>query len=395
MQAFGRFLVIADVHIGDAVMAQSVATAIRDYFPDASVDYAINRTAATVIEGNPEITRVIPLFASSQFPLPEDMQTLRRIIRHGRYDLAIVLCPAMARGDLAGADQPVVSILSHGPAIVRNDGDPDQVNHFSLQQYEFIRQLLGTVARPARAAAFGGIRTTLSDAAIRNAATFCHEAAVAADASIIMFNPDAASMYNMMPFDHQSNLLGQILQDTSPPATIFLGAGHTAAGVGQRLLESLPSPVQARVHIIPTDMRLDAYTALIDRADLFITGDTGPLHLAAARRYARSGSHQFRNMTAVLSFFGATPPRMSGYDSFQRGYIASNQDAPSWCYQAGSPCRNITCVNKMLKTCRAVRCFEHVDVDGLAAVATSYVRRLRSGNTSHVRSVWSPRHPTA
>ena len=27
---------------------------------------------------------------------------------------------------------------------------------------------------------------------------------------------------------------------------------------------------------------------------------------------------------------------MSGYDSFQPGFLDSNQDAPSWCYQAGT-----------------------------------------------------------
>jgi heptosyltransferase-1 len=377
VQAFRRFLVIADIHIGDAVLAQSVITAIRDYFPDALVDYVVNRTAATVIEGNPEITRVIPLFANAQFPSPEEMNELRGVIREGRYDLTVVLCPVMALGDLAGPDQQLVSILSHAPAIVRNDGDANQVNHFSFQQYQFVRELLGTVARPVREAAFRGVRTTYSDDAIRMASDFCHDAAVAPDASVIMLNPDAASIYNMMPFDSQSKLLGRIARDTTPQTILLLGAGHTAAGIGQRLIESLPSPVRARIRIIPASMHLDAYAALIDRADLFVTGDTGPLHLAAARRYSRSGNHHFRNATAVLSFFGATMPRMSGYDSFQPGYIPSNQDAPSWCYQAGSPCRNITCLNKMLKTCRTVRCFEHVDVDGLATLAASYLNERR------------------
>jgi ADP-heptose:LPS heptosyltransferase len=378
MKTFRRFLVVADIHIGDAVLAQSVITAIRDYFPDAGIDYVVNRTAAAVIEGNPEITGVIPLFANAQFPSPEDVNALRCIIREGRYDLTIVLCPVMAPGDLAGPDQQLVSILSHAPNIVRNDGDASQVNHFSFQQYHFVRELLGTVARPVREAAFGGVRTTYSDEAIRKASDYCHDAAVAPDASVIMFNPDAASIYNMMPFESQSMLLGRLARDTSPETILLLGAGHTAAGIGHRLVESVPSPLRARIRIIPADMPLDAYAALIDHADLFVTGDTGPLHLAASRRYSRSGRHQFRNTTAVLSFFGATVPRMSGYDSFQPGYIPSNQNAPSWCYQAGSPCRNITCLNKMLKTCRTVRCFQDVDVDGLAALAVSYVNERRS-----------------
>jgi len=120
-------------------------------------------------------------------------------------------------------------------------------------------------------------------------------------------------------------------------------------------------------------MSLDVYAAVLDYADVFITGDTGPLHLAAARRYARSGSHRFRNRTAVLSLFGATISRMSGYDSSQAGYLAANQDAPSWCYVAASPCRNVTCLNKCFKTCRTVRCFEGANVADLAALVLAHL----------------------
>ena len=144
----------------------------------------------------------------------------------------------------------------------------------------------------------------------------------------------------------------------------------------ERLLATLPTAMQQDVRIVPRSMPLDAYAALIDLADVFVSGDTGPLHLAAARRYARSGHHQFRNRTAVLSFFGATPPRMSGYDSFRPGYLAANQDAPSFCYQAVSPCRNITCVNKLFKTCATPRCFEHVDVDAIASRAAAHLHSL-------------------
>jgi hypothetical protein len=96
------------------------------------------------------------------------------------------------------------------------------------------------------------------------------------------------------------------------------------------------------------------------------------------------GRHQFRNWIAVLSFFGATPPRMSGYDSFRPGYLPANQDAPSFCYQAVSPCRNVTCLNKLFKTCVTPRCFEHVDVDGLAGQAVAHLHSLRLPGAPHL-----------
>jgi len=107
---------------------------------------------------------------------------------------------------------------------------------------------------------------------------------------------------------------------------------------------------------------------------VFISGDTGPLHIAAARKVSPTGRHPVRNRTAVLSFFGATPARLSGYDSSQPGFLAANQDAPSWTFVSRSPCRNITCLDKLYKTCRVVRCFEGLDLEGMVAKVGSHLQ---------------------
>ncbi len=371
-----RFLVIADSHIGDAVMLQSSLIALRDFFPDAEIDYAINKTVDPLIEGNPDATRIIPVFSNGLFPSPTDVAALRQIIRKGQYDLCLNFCPFLRRKGLIAPGQPFIDFLSHAPTILRNENDFVQINHFSYQAYQFVRELFLMAARPVRNDFFPGVRTTYSDDAVENARLFANEAGLLQSSTVIMYNPDSNSKFNLMPFENQAALLERLARESSVDTTILLGAGHTEAGIGERLLDCMSSPGRAKFRIIPRAMPLEVFSALIDFADVFITGDTGPLHLAAARRYSRSGRHQFRNRTAVLSFFGATMPRMSGYDSFQAGYLPSNQDAPSWCYQAGSPCRNITCLDKTFKTCSKVRCFEHVDEAGLATLITSHLSEL-------------------
>ncbi len=377
MLALRRFLVISDIHIGDAVFVQSALTALRDFFPDAHIDYAVNRAVAPLIEGTPDATRVLPIFEGGALPSAADVAALRNVVRTGRYDLCVSFCAFIAQGDVAGRRQPFVNFLTHGATLLRNENDASRINHFSYQGYRFVRAVLAGVARPVREERFPGTRTTYSDAAIEGAARFAASAGLSPTAPVVMYNPDSASRFTMMPFDAQAELLREIAARAPTATAILLGAGHTAAGIGERLLAALPTAVQSGVRIVPRSMPLDDYAALIDFADVFVTGDTGPLHLAAARRYARSGRHDFRNRTAVLSFFGATPPRMSGYDSFRPGYLPANQDAPSYCYQAVSPCRNVTCLNKLFKTCATPRCFEHVDVDGLASQAASHLHSLR------------------
>ena len=378
VRAFRRFLVVPDIHIGDAVMTQSALSAVRDFFPDAEIDYAINRAVAPIIAGNPDATRILPLFSGAQFPTAADVEALRDAVGRGHYDLCLSFGSFLEERDVAGRGQPFVSFLTHAATILHNEGDPGVINHFSYQYYQFVRRVLSMVARPVREPAYPGVRTTHADEAVEEAAHFLAGAGLSDGSPIIMVNPDGACRFTLMPFETQAALLGRLAADT-PEATFVLGAGHTFEGIGERLVASIPPALRGRFHIIPRSLRLEGYAALMDRADVFITGDTGPLHLAAARRYSRSGRHRFRNRTAVLSVFGATTARMSGYDSTQRGYLPADQDAPSWCYVAGSPCRNITCLNKYFKTCARVRCFEHVDVADVSALVAAHVNALALG----------------
>jgi len=371
--ALRRFLVIPDIHIGDAVMTQSALTALRDYFPDAEIDYVINRAVAPIIEGNPDATRIMPIFSGAHLPDAADLGALRDTIRSGGYDLCLSFGSFMEPEDITDGRQPFISFLTHAPTLLRNEQSTAQINHFSYQYYRFVRDVLGMVARPVRGQCYQGVRATFSDRAIGEASRYAAETGLSSGAPVIMINPDGACRFTLLPFEQQSGLLDRLAAETTPDTTILLGAGHSWEGVGQRLVDSVRSPLRARLRIIPKSMSLDAYAALMDYADVFITGDTGPLHLAAARRFSRSGHHRFRNRTAVLSLFGATISRLSGYDSSQPGYLAANQDAPSWCYVAGSRCRNVTCLNKYFKTCRAVRCFEGVDVADLAAQVIAHL----------------------
>jgi len=383
-RALRRFLVIPDIHIGDAIMTQSALVAVRDFFPDAQIDYAVNRMVAPLLEGHPDATRIVPMLSGAQFPTPADFDGLRAMIATGAYDLCLSFSSFMEPEDVAAPGQPIVSFLSHAPTILRNERDRRQINHFSYQCYGFVRSVLAMAASPVRPEGFRGGRTTFSDQAIEEASRFAAELGLVPGAPVVLINPDGGCRFTLLPFEHQAGLVERLAAQAPPGTTILLGAGHSWEGIGQRLVDAVAPGLRPRLRIIPKTMSLETYAALMDYADVMITGDTGPLHLAAARRYARSGRHRFRNRTAVLSLFGATISRMSGYDSSQPGYLPANQDAPSWCYVAASPCRNVTCLNKYFKTCRAVRCFEGVDVADLAARVST-----------HLATVGAPAAPTA
>ena len=388
VKAFRRFLVIPDIHIGDSVLTQPALTAIRDFFPAAEIDYVVNRGVASLVGGNPDATRVLPLFSGGIHPTADDVNRLRALVAAGSYDLCLSFTSLLEPEEQADATQPLISVMSHGATLVRNERDPAEINHFSFQHYRFVRALLSNVASPVRPERYPGFQVTLPDQAVERALAFLARAGVADSAPVVVFNPDGASPYTRMPFDLQRALLSRLSHESPAGTAILVGAGHTADGLGQRLADSLPASRRMKTRVIPKQLPLAAYAALLDFADVFVTGDTGPLHLAAARRTSESGCYQLRNRTAIISIFGATLPRMSGYDSARTGYLPANQDAPSWCFHAPSHCHNITCLNKLYKTCRLVRCFEQVDVGAVARVALS---RLREAPASLPARVAVPR----
>ncbi len=357
---FRKILVIPDIHIGDAIMMQGAVKAFRDFFPEARIDYVIKQSMGGLIMGNPSITNVYPRFTGTVFPTPGDIQSLQELVSKNNYDLCFNASPFFENAKLFPKDQVFLNFMTVAPQLLRNELDRTGINHFLHQSYTFIDKLLAGRGFTNTAKTFKGVSVTLSDKAIEEAKAFLREENVPQNQPIVFLNPDTASPYTLIPFEFQAQILKKLLM---MDCTVFLGASFTHKEMGRRLLKTLSQAESCKLFLPPPTLSIEAYASLIDFADVFISGDTGPLHIAAARKVSLSGNFKFRNTTFVISVFGATPSRMSGYDSTNSLYPPSNQDVLSKTYVSESPCRNITCVNKMLKTCEKARCFEYVDVE--------------------------------
>ena len=273
VKKFEKILVIPDTHIGDTVMMQSASTALRDYFPAADIHYVTNRVATPLVDGNPEISKIIPVFAGGLFPSQGNIDTLRDLTQTGHYDLCINLCAFIENKSLKADQTAFLNLVSHTPQIVRNEDDPTKINHFLYQCYRFIRDSLSTVAQPVRPDDLPGVCTTYSDEAIEQARHIASQMTLNSSTPVIMINPDTASPFTLLPFERQAELLQNIAR---MEAKILLGAGHNNPGIGERLVQNLPSTLQQKIQIIHPDLPLDVYSALIDYADVFVTGDPDP-----------------------------------------------------------------------------------------------------------------------
>ena len=251
VKAFRRFLVVPDIHIGDSVMMQSALSAVRDFFPAAEIDYVVNKTAAPLIEGNPESTNVIPVYSNGLFPSPGEIGKLHELLLRGHYDLCLNICPFLEKRDITDADQPVARFLNHAPTLIRNENDFTEINHFSYQVYRFVRGIFSSVAHPVRGDHFKGVRTTYSDESVALAWEYVRECSLPPGSRVIMFNPDSSVIYNLMPFESQAKFLEILARDTGDDISILLGEGHTESGIGLRLAETVPRSSGGRSVLFP------------------------------------------------------------------------------------------------------------------------------------------------
>ncbi len=175
----------------------------------------------------------------------------------------------------------------------------------------------------------------------------------------MLYHTDATSRFTRIPLEKQIAILRYIASNDNIES-ILLGAGHNKKDIEYKIMNCLDKKLRRKFYIIDKNVSLEVYSALIDFSKVFITPDTGVLHIAAAKKYSKS--KYVKNKTAIVSIFGATPARIYGYESKNPLFFDSNQNAPSKVFIADSPCRNITCINKKAKTCKEVRCFSHLNI---------------------------------
>lgn len=368
-----RILVAADLNIGDAIIAGGAVAAVREIFPQAEIDCVIKRSAVNLIRGNPLISNLYPVYEGAPFPVQSDLAALASISAGGGYDLVINFSPMV--DDQVFGKTPVVNYSLMAAELIWNESHrSDVVNNVVYQSYDFVGRLFRDRVPSGFGLNFRGANVYLSDEAIEGANNFLLAAGVPQDEPIVMINPDASAKFTRMPFDFQLGLLRKFAE---MQCSVLLGAGHVEKFIEHELLYSLSPEQRRRITIIPASTGLDVYAALVDLSDVFVTGDTGPLHVAAARKYSRSSGESLRNRTAILAVFGSTPSHIYGYDSKTSGFFPANQDAPSRTFVAESQCRNITCINKMAKTCKEVRCFLSLDPDDVVLEASSYLKTTR------------------
>lgn len=274
--------------LGDLVHALPAVAALRAAWPDARIDWLVDARYAALLAMVPIISGSVVVGGPTGAYAPGVLRALRRV----RYDTAIDLqgllkSAALAR--FAGARETVgfVAAQLREPAAsllytrrVRAD-DSGHVIRKNLSLVGSLGVAAGTIDCPLTAP----VTPKLAEA--RRLLGLDHGSPFA------MINPGAGWPNKQWPADRYGAVAAHLRQRHGLPSLVMWGPGEM--GLAERVVGS--SGGAARV--APATSVADV-AALARAASLFVAGDTGPMHVAAA-----VGS-------PVVGVFGPTSPARNG-----------------------------------------------------------------------------------
>lgn len=372
-----KILVISDVNIGDAIIIQLCIEAVSHHFPDSEIDYAYNVVADPIINRNPRISNFFPIFTSSFKPSKIEHILVRRLCREEAYDLVINFCPFLSIRDLRFAGCTAISPTMLIAEILKAKYKENETANLAYRINEYINQLFSELREKTDSSKgkcyYSGTKLYLSADVLAARNRYLRSFGISPDDVIVYFNPDASNKYTFLDRGILLFLLNRLLlQDNFD--FLLLGSGITFKGIERYLFNNIPVPLRNKLVVLDKKVSLDTYASLLDICDLFITGDTGPMHIAAARKICVDNPPAFKNRTAIVGIFGSSDPEIYGYDSFGDIYVQANQDAPSKIFEATPDCKDVTCsIQRITNKCAGGRCFDGLNINEIVAYIGAYL----------------------
>lgn len=288
-----RILLLRLERIGDLLMVRDALADVRALAPTASIDLVVgtwNASLAALIPGIDSVeTLDVPWMAREGRGLSwSDLRKRARAWRARRYDLVINFEPDIRSNLLmamSGTARRAGFVSGGGGSLLTDSLAPDPHAHIADNARELVRRVLGGHAPVA-----GAPKLAIPQDARRRAADLV--AAPRHGTPLVGIQPGAGRRVKEWDPTRFAEAGAALARSRGASLVLIGGPGDRTA------LEAVRAawPKDVPLAELPVDLDLVTLAAVLERLSLFITGDTGPMHLAAAVG------------TPVLAIFGPSLP---------------------------------------------------------------------------------------
>lgn len=355
----GRILLLRLERIGDLIMALPAIQDVRALAPSAEIDLVVGGWNGSLARAIPAVTRVETLDAEwlSRDGGGLNLAALVRAARGWRgrsYDLAINFEPDVRSNLLlaaCGAGWTAGWSSGGGGPLLDVALDYDPTAHTAVNARQLVETVFGQVAPQSTSSILA-----IPDPASRAAAA---RLGVGASGPIVGIHASGGRAIKQWDTDRFAHVANRLV--TERAARIVLTGGPSDRPLVERIKATLPSRA---VVDVSDESDLLVLAALLDRLDVFVTGDTGPMHLAAAVG------------TPVVAVFGPSDPTRY-----------APPGSANWIVRVDLPCSPCNRIRQPPARCvgHTPDCLTSVSADAVARAAISVLDEIAASRSRSSR----------
>jgi lipopolysaccharide heptosyltransferase I len=333
-QAYQRILIIKLSAIGDIIHTLPAVASLRRAYPTAWLAWMVERAGASLLRGNPDLDELITIdtraWRANWWLGLRHAWYVTRHLRRANFDLCIDfqgLFKSALFGYLSGAPRrlglpPALCRESLSALFTNVHGPMVDANRHIVDQLVDLLRPLGVANTERR---FTIPRTETDE---HFAERVWRELGLRSDVPVVVLHPGAAWDTKRWAAANFARLNDVLIRRFQVRTLLTWGPGE------ESLIQRVAQAAVYTPAIAPATTLLQL-AALLARCRVFIGGDTGPLHLAAAVD------------TPTVALFGPSNPRRNG--PYGHGHQVLHRTLPcSDCYQ---------------RTCDHWECLPGIEID--------------------------------
>lgn len=296
-----KILVTKYLGMGSILLATPMLRAIRDKFPKSKIVFLTFAGNSKFVGQIELIDEVLSIRTSSLPAFIKDFFVTLYRIRREKFDVVFDL-------EFFARFSTIVSYLSGArarigyylPRLWRGDLLSNTI-HFN--PYKHVTEIFSAQLLPfnIRVADFSLVRPSIKEETARKVDSLLKEKGIKGNEFVITVNINASglSVERKWPADNFVELISHIARRKNTARLIFIGSGEDVQYV-EGAIEMFSESIKGNIINLCGCIDIEECMALLKKSSLFITNDSGPLHIAAALGIP------------TVSFFGPESPSLYG-----------------------------------------------------------------------------------
>ncbi len=262
-------LIISTTGIGDTIWGTPAIRALKEHFPGINIRVLAKAGGAEIFRGNPLINR-ISVFRKGA----ANLFSLFRELRRGHFDTVVVFHSTdriiWLMAYLTGAGK-IIGSKRHSKEMDFVITHPVEIPHntHAIHSRHLLIRGLGVKSDSKK------IELFIPDMGKKHISDLLKKCGVSPDSFLIGFQPGAAKPYKRWP-EKNFIKLGKMLSALRNDIRIVITGNSKERGLAQKIADEISATSLAG------KLTLHETSAVIERCNIFITNDTGPMHIAVA-----------------------------------------------------------------------------------------------------------------